>query len=299
MIIHVNYFIRNHMLKQAAIASILLAGSLALTGCTAETTTPDANKNSSTYGTYKDFTDNVKVTDEFGEYMSTKLNSNSKATTYDPSRTQPDFYRYGFNDKDGQEIQTWIANFVATEGVDSIVLDNPNVSQKWIDTKFDEYMGGDYAQELKTDILKEDSSFVVKGLPLTVRDSKPRITSNVIHINSISAYKNDEGTFVEVYGTATTKYRATEKNIVANTVKVNAEQKLDEGTITAIYPGLNDGKEEVIDSKFDFYYIMKKIDNKWKIVGYNNNRVYQIESMRNENATSSETAPASTEAPAQ
>lgn len=282
------------MFKQASIASIILAGSLALTGCTAASTDTATDKNSSTYGVYKDFTDNVKVTDEFGDYMSTKLASGSKATTYDPSRTQPDFYRYGLTDKDGQEIQTWIANFVASEGVDSTMLDNPDAGQKWLDANFDTYLGGNYAEELKTDILKKESSFVVKGFPLTVRDGKPRITSNTIHINSISAYKNQEGTFVEVYGTATTKYRATEKNIVANTVKVNSEQKLDEATITAIYPGLKDGKEEVIDSKFDFYYILEKIDGKWKIVGYNNNPVWQIESMRNENANAGE-APATAE----
>ena len=287
------------MFKPLALTSIILAGGLALTGCTATSTTANnaGSSDGKTYGTYKDFTDNVSVTDSFGTYMSTKLNPDSKALTYDPSRTQPQFYNLGYTDTDGAELQKFIANFVATEGTDSIALDSKDGSQKWVDTVFNTYMGGDYAGDMKADILKEDSNFFVKGLPLTVRDSKPRVTSSSIHINQVDAYTNSSGKFVTVSGDATTKYRATEKNVLANTIEANKANNLDEATILAVYPSLKDGKEEVIDSQFTFYYILQKLDGKWKIVGYNNNRVYQVESMRNNATPTAGATPGATPAP--
>lgn len=277
---------RNPMFKPAALTAVILAGGLALTGCTATATNNPTSGSSDgkTYGTYKNFTDNVAVTDSNGTYMSTKLTADSPAYIYDPSRTQPQFYNLGYTDTDGKALQKWVADFVATEGTDSIAVDNKDGSQKWVDTVFNTYMGGDYTGDMKTDIVKEDSNFFVKGLPLTVRDGKPRIISNTIHINQIDAYTNSAGKFVTVSGDATTKYRALEKNVLANTVEANKANNLDEATVLVAYPSLKDGKDEVIDSQFNFYYILQQFEGKWKIVGYNNNRVYQIESMRN-NAT--------------
>lgn len=288
---------KNLFLKPAVIASIILAGGLTLTGCTTSAGTAPTT-DGKTYGVFKDFTEDKKVTDEFGEYTVTKLNPSSTATVYDITRTQPDLYRYGFTDTDAKEAQQVVANFVASEGVDSIMLDNTNNNQKWLDANFDKWLGGPFSSALKEDILNANSeySFVVKGLPLTVRDGKPRILSNSIHINNITASKDNSGKYIEIYGNATTQYRASEKNIMEYAIKANAEQKLDAGTISAVYPKLKDGKEEVIDSSFNFRYFLQKIDGKWKIVNYNNYSTWQIESMRadNSSANSSNPTPAPT-----
>lgn len=281
------------MFKTATIITALVISGLTLTGCTAGGTgvndsTSKVQGDGKTYPTFTDFINDTLVKDEHGEYISTKINPNSKALVYDPSRTQPQFYNLGFTDTDGKEAQKFVAEFVAKEGLDSIALDDNAQLQKWVDEKFDTYMGGDYTGNMKKDILvtSEETYFpFMKGFPLTVRDSKPRLTSSVIHINSVDATENETGTYVIVSGDATAKYRATEKNVLANTVKANSEQKMDEGTVLAAYPSLKDGKPEVIDARFYFNYTVQKIDGKWKIVDYNNSRVWQVESMRQNGKT--------------
>ena len=272
------------MFKPAIITSVLLIGGLTLTGCTANSseTASQSSSDGKSYSGFQEFQNKSIVKDSNGEYMSTQLSGNSKALTYDVTRTQPDFYRLGFTDEDGKTAQEWLAKFIGSEGIDSSGLDDKTSAAKWAETNFDTYLAGPYIDELRKDVSSDTSqySFIVKGLPLTVRDGKPRIKSSTIHINEITASKDDKGTYLEILGTATTQYRASEKNILAYALKANEEQKLDEATITAVYPKLKDGKEETIDSVFNFHYYLQKIDGKWKIVNYNNGNSWQIESMR-------------------
>lgn len=286
------------MFKPIILSATILSGALLLTGCTSSLNDSTSTTDGKSYGVFKDFSDKAIVKDDSGEYMATQLNENSKANIYDVARTMPDFYRYGFTDADGKTAQDFITKFVASEGLDSISLDSKNAN-KWVETNFDTYLGGPYADELRKDIASGDSqySFLVEGLPLTVRDSKPRIKSSSIHVNQITASKDDKGSYLEIYGTAIVQYRASEKNILAYAVKANESQKLDEATITAVYPKLKDGKEETIDEVFNFHYFLQKIDGKWKIVNYNNASSWQIESMRADNASGAEASSTATPTP--
>lgn len=282
------------MFKPALIASVVLVGGLSLTGCTASNVNDSASSSDGkSYSGFQEFENKTLIKDENGEYMSTQISPTSNALKYDVTRTSPDFYRLGFTDADGKSAQEWLAKFIGSEGIDSAGLDNATAASKWVDANFDTYVAGPYVDELRKDISATDSqySFLIKSLPLTVRDGKPRVKSSTIHINEVTASKDEKGTYLEIAGTATTQYRASEKNILAYAVKANESQKLDEATITAVYPKLKDGKEEVIDSVFNFRYYLQKIDGKWKIVNYNNGNTWQIESMRADAVAGSEATP--------
>lgn len=239
-----------------------------------------------------DVIDDKEVKDEFGSYMSTKLSPDAKSLIYNRNRTDITVYDAGFTDADAKAAQKWVAEWVAKQATDSIVLDNSSEQQKWV-SENERSFSGKNKQILLDDISSENSSVVVSRLPLTVRDGKSRIINNSINIYGISAItqeqidagdtelsdeeaekinaKNSKSEkYLQVYGIADTVYRITEENLIKYLIE-NSEGELTKEDLQAAIPDLKDGKDKKLINQLEFVYTIKETNNGWEIIGTNNN----------------------------
>lgn len=276
---------KTNLFRKTIIATIIAASALSLTACIPANNT---SSNSMPEYIHGDVIDNKEVKDQYGTYMSTKLSPTAKALIYNRNRTDASLYDNGFTDKDAEEAQRWVANWVAEQGTDSIVLDNSQENDKWIKEQANSF-GGTDKKTLLDNIKNENSSIITSRLPLTVRDGKSRVLTNSINIYGIGGVEYENKKYIQIYGIADTVYRISENNLIDYLVKSSKiESKPADGStpaptntstpsqaITAediqnSMPELANGKDKKLINQFEFTYTLTKTPNGWEIVSASN-----------------------------
>lgn len=281
---------KNNIIKSSLIAMVIVGSVFTVTACSPVGNSESSETSIPSY-IHGDVIDNVMVKDQYGEYMSTKLSPNAKALIYNNGRTNSTLYDAGFTDEDAASAQKFVAEFVAEQGTDSIVLDNAEENDKWIE-QAGKYFGGEQKKDLLDNVKSDDSSIIVNRFPLLVRDGKTRVITNSINIYGIGAISAEEAVtdvskltpeeaekinvknstgekYIQVYGLADTVYRVTEENLIKYLVD-QQEGKLTKEDLQGSLPEFATGKEKKIINQFEFTYTLQKTDKGWVIVGTNN-----------------------------
>lgn len=212
-------------------------------------------------------TDNGKVTDALGTYEATKLDPNSPLYKLNSSiLNNAELSSQGFTTEDAAAAQKWVLDFVSTEGVDSIALDNAAGWDKWKSESAGKYFDASALPGMVTD----GSAVIYTASPVqTIRDGKSRITGEDIKVSNIGAFNSKYGNVIEVTGQSVVSYRANE----ADVVKYISAQKPEytEEVIKNQFPTLFDGKEETVKATINWIYCVKKAaDGSWKLSGFTN-----------------------------
>lgn len=261
--------------RKAGIA-VGIIGSLTLTACSGSggvvnsNTAPTKNPSESSIVVEGDIITNGKVTDEYGEYIATKLDPKSSLYTLNEGIVNKEALEAnGFTMADAESAQKWVLDFVSSEGVDSIALDNPAGWEKWKSEIANKYFDPEWSSSLLDDSEGYPSYVTLNNLEIkTVRDGKTRITKQDISVNSIDVFSEDKP-YIDVYGKSIINYRATEKDAIK--MIINRDSSYTEAKIKEKWPSLFDGKEETYQVTMDWNYSLEKQpDGSFKLAGYYN-----------------------------
>lgn len=212
------------------------------------------------------------VTDEFGSYQ--RDSSASVQLTWDRNDAT------GLPDAEDAELKSWIGNFIMTEALDSIALDNHSAWDSWASKVAPKYLHSKYINELLTSespiILAERADSKTEKIedlfPLLFRDGGKRVSEKTILESGIIVDSDNSSLFyVNVSGYMTTK--AEDKNYLDwELTNMALYQDVPQSYIdaSASNPQFNDNKPEDIRVDFTINYTVTKENGKWKIAGFDN-----------------------------
>lgn len=253
-------------------AAITLGTVVSVTGGCAQVGMVSANDTISASGIISSFegsnntVGDVVVTDELGSYMKGKLDPSFPLATADKV-DMTSITPLGYTDADVQEAQQFIANFTATEMVDSNLADNPAAYDNFVTSMKENYLTGYYADALA----RRDTQLVYQqtdGLQFA-RDGKTRFSSNKTSIDYVQGTAGDAyGTSLNISGTTQVDYRVPDKNILTWYQTRHPEMTTKQITDKL---GLKDNKEETLRVDLAWqYWLQKDANGAWKIAGFSN-----------------------------
>jgi len=220
---------------------------------------------------YGDVIENGSVTDEYGSYIKTTISPDDESYKTLVGDVDPALYTNGYTEADVLSAQQFVATFAASESTDSTAVDG-NGWEAWRANVGPQYVSGPFAQDLLNPAANgtDDRAGIIfnnpnNSTPLMIRDGKPRLTSNVITIDSIKNVDYEGAHYIKVNGSASTSYRVSDADGLAWAMQRN---NLTQEEVISQVPTLNDGKENTFLNTFNFGYTLeKKADGSWGIVG--------------------------------
>lgn len=281
------------MKLKLGLTGVGVAGAFTLTGCSGQTPVNTFNKmtNASSIeaqqvGITTQLYDNGTVTDAFGAYQRTKIDPKTVKITSNTS---------SFTKEDVEQAKNFIVDFVATEALDSIALDDPSQLESWKNTIATKYLYSKYSSSiLNQQVTPNDSSTSfgliltnAKGangdsiLPQLMRDGKPRV-ANKSFGDKVEIKDGPEGS-LEIYLRGSASFFADDATLLAqnssgklsqyvdlngNIVQMTAEESA--ADLKKSYPSLADGKPQASSITYDLHFTLLKENGSWKIAGYSN-----------------------------
>ena len=219
------------------------------------------------------------VTDDLGSYTRSKFEAPDVSVVKNSGVSQADL----------ESAFEFYANFVSTEVMDSIALDNPSQWEKWKTEVAPQYIASGYLEQIlsagddganninASDIIMTNRA--TKGtaseyMPVLLRDGGPRVFNKEIF--SIKAQPADGGIYIE---SVVAGVLIMDEVDAANHLNIFAGQ----GFFNDL-PNFMDGKTHVAKITGAIGITLVKEGNSWKIAGFNN--VYTMKSGgMDENAT--------------
>lgn len=233
--------------------------------------------------------DNGNVTDVFGTYQRTKIDPNSVKITADENTV--------FSKAEVEDAKNFIVDYVATEALDSIALDEPAQYERWKAEVAPKYFYPGMTAEILNQVpTLNDSSvsfgpILTKGLdqdvnsmlPQLIRDGGPRVANKAF--GEVVEFKNGYGGSLDVHLKGSATFYADDEAVVTlysvgkfstyldaqtgQTVQMSPEEARSQ-TVES-YPSLSDGKLQASSITYDLRYTLKRDDeNQWKIAGFSN-----------------------------
>lgn len=215
------------------------------------------------------------VTDELGSYKTVKLDPKSDALKFNKDTYTDD--NSGLTTEQAAAAQKWVANFVATQGLDSVAIDRGSKGwTEWQQQSADKFI----LPAAKSTILGATSSTSDRPLvimndpnnnyPQLARDGGARVKSEHISIDKTEAGDYNGMQYVRVYGVGKATYGASDKSLLASIKKLNPNAT--EKQLRAEYPSLYNGKDGDVNVEYTltFNYTVVKSGNSWKIAGISN-----------------------------
>ena len=269
--------------------TVLLASAVLLTGCASEgSTVPPVSSSTAaeaspaataeaavaSLGDVVGKTENgepVLITDERGSYQKVVLAPDSPlATTANDNVFLSSVAELGFTDADVLAAQRFIAEFIASEGIDSTALESGEAGYRdWATTTGQNYMLPQWRAEL---IAAPEPSLVNNTVKATinipfVRDGGPRLTEAAISFKNVSAENLEDGEVLVFAGDYEASYRATNDAVLS---AYEAAGYSREDTVQTL-PHLEDPEgETTVKGTMDFRLGVVKSSSSWLISGYAN-----------------------------
>ena len=253
--------------------------------------------------------DNGTVTDDFGSYQRTRVDPTSIEITSDKS---------GLPDADAEAAKNFAIDFVATEVLDSIALDNFALLEKWYAEVAPKYIHGSYIEDviaasneglsmsnwetslglIVTDAPNELGEYF---MPRLLRDGKPRIAQKTFG-ETVELTRGPVIDSVDVRLTGGAMYFSEEEEIVDRMLKrmIANQTMIDENgqaitDMTAaremwrgMEPELEDGLPQSGSIWLDMTYTLVKVDDGWRISGFTGSIQPDRDNRWTENASASE-----------
>jgi hypothetical protein len=252
--------------------ALAIAMSLLVTGCAVQ---PNQNSN---FPEQEEIVEEPlveveTVQDEFGTYQ-----RDSKASVeFEWDR----FDSTGLPQEEDKELKAWVINFIMTETLDSIALDNTAAWDRWAKDVAPKYLHSKHIDKL----LNADAAVIMCDkkyadfkdgedlIPTLFRDGSKRVSDKTIYESSIYRDTDTRGVFhVNVNGSMTSQ---AEDDKYLDWLFTNRD--LYNGKAPDSYyeawrskPEYNDGNPQKINVSFNISYRIKKEGSYWKIVWCDN-----------------------------
>lgn len=233
--------------------------------------------------------DNGMVTDAFGNYQRTKIDPSKIAITSNSSGK--------YSAAEVEAAKHFIVDFVATEAIDSIALDNPTQLDTWRASVALKYIHPSYLKDVlygngrqQPDNSVSNFGLILSNaknsegetiLPPLMRDGKPRVANK--SFGDKVEFKDGPNGSLLAYLRGSASFYATDEAVLSHYSTGKLSQYVDENNKTVqlspadakaslkkSYPSLSDGKPQAGSLVFDLHFGLLKDGDKWKIVDFSN-----------------------------